>query len=86
MARIRLESATIVNAEISSHAQDAMMVQSRLFNALGQIVYVYWESLTDADKLRFTSHAMTESERKSFLNILMKPISDDESMDEDGGG
>lgn len=83
LCRLANERRQLDKAEISSHAQDSMMVRKSLHNALGEIVENYYNSLDVNTRLRFANNAMTERERQSLLNILLTLPEDEDEDDEE---
>lgn len=83
LCRLAIEEKNLDKAEISSHAQDSMMVMKELHQALGEITANYYNSLDVATRLRFAVGGMNEKESRSFLNmILTLPEGDEDSEKE----
>jgi len=79
LARIKLEQSALKRAEISSHAQDSMMVLAEMHRVLGVVVETYSESLSVADRLLANVSAMTTHERTTLVDRLLEP---DEAEDD----
>lgn len=71
LCRLSIEQRNLNKAEISSHAQDSMMVIKELHQALGEITANYYNSLDTTTRLRFAAGGMNEKESRSFLNVIL---------------
>lgn len=72
--RASIETANIKRAEISAHAQDAMMTKQSIESLLGECVVLYDASLSVEDRLLASNAAMTTIERLALIDRLLKAV------------